>query len=62
MDLDFSSSNDPLENLPKPKKEIYKEVFGLVYECSVNPKVAKDLIDRIIFRISSTSKNYERRL
>ena len=55
MNLDFSSSNDPLENLPKSKKEIYKEVFGLVYECSVNPKVAKNLIDRIIFRISPTS-------
>lgn len=53
MDLDFSCNNDPLENLPKQKREIYKEVFGLVYDCSYNPVAAKALIDRILSRLSS---------
>jgi len=53
MDLDFSSSNDPLEYLPKQKRDIYKEVFGLVYDCSVNTLSAKALIDKILSRLST---------
>ena len=53
MDLDFSCNNDPLENLPKQKREIYKEVFGLVYDCSVNTLSAKALIDKILSRLST---------
>ena len=53
MDLDFSSNNDPLEYLPKQKRDIYKEVFGLVYDCSVNTLSAKALIDKILSRLST---------
>ena len=53
MNFDFSSNSDPLENLPKQKREIYKEVFGLVYDCSVNTLSAKALIDRILSRLST---------
>ena len=52
MDFEFSSNNDPLESLPKQKKIIYKEVFGLVYEFSHNHLAAKTLIDKILSRLS----------
>ena len=52
---DYSLDNDPLSKLPKQKREIYQEVFGLVYDCSVNPMVAKSLIDRILSRLSSST-------
>ena len=53
MNFDFSCNSDPLENLPKQKREIYKEVFGLVYDCSVNTLSAKALIDKILTRLST---------
>ena len=52
MDYEFSNKNDPLENLSKQKKNIYKEVFGLVYEFSHTHLAAKTLIDKILTRIS----------
>ena len=53
LDLDFSCNNDPLEYMPKQKRDIYKEVFGLVYDCSVNTLSAKALIDKILSRLST---------
>ena len=53
MDFDFSSNNDPLEKLSKQKKNIYREVFGLVYELSPTQLAAKTLIDKILSRLSS---------
>lgn len=47
------NNSDPLSTLPEQKREIYKEVFGLVYECSANQVVAKSLIDKILFKLST---------
>lgn len=52
MNFDFSSNNDPLENLSRQKRNIYKEVFGLVYEFSPTHSAAKTLIDKILSRLS----------
>ena len=52
MYFEFSSNYDPLKSLPKQKKIIYKEVFGLVYEFSHNHLAAKTLIDKILSRLS----------
>jgi len=49
-----SNAEKPLDRLPVNKKRIYKEVFGLIYECSANKVVAKSLVDRILDRISQT--------
>lgn len=43
---------DILERLPARKRATYKEVFDLVYECSVNQVAAKSLIDRMLNRLS----------
>jgi len=42
---------DPLTKLPKHKRGIYREVFGLIYECAPNRVVAKSLIDKIISKL-----------
>ena len=52
---DNFKDNDPLRKFSDQKREIYQEVFGLVYDCSVNPMVAKSLIDRILSRLSSST-------
>ena len=43
---------DILENLPARKRATYKEVFDLIYECSVNQVAAKSLVDRMLDRLS----------
>ncbi len=43
---------DILENLPARKRVTYKEVFDLIYECSVNQVAAKSLVDRMLDRLS----------
>ncbi|MGI6851750.1 ATP-binding protein [Mesorhizobium sp. 1B3] len=43
---------DIIENLPDHKRTIYKEVFDLIYDCSVNQVAAKSLIDRMLDRLS----------
>lgn len=43
---------DILSGQPEEKKEIYAEVFDLIYECSVNQVAAKSLIDRMMDRLS----------
>ncbi len=54
---DFSghdTSGDPLERVAKNKRGAYREIFGLIYECSPNRVAAKSLIDKILSRISKT--------
>ena len=46
--------DDPLLNLSKNKQSAYREVFALIYECSINGNAAKSLIDRILSRISKS--------
>jgi hypothetical protein len=41
-----------LPNLHPDRREIYQEVFDLIYECSVNQVAAKSLIDRMLGRLS----------
>ena len=43
---------DILESLPARKKTTYQEVFDLIYECSVNQVAAKNLVDRMLARLS----------
>lgn len=42
---------DPLDAIQEDKREAYREVFNLIYECSTNRSNAKTLVDRIIHRI-----------
>ena len=48
------SSRDPLQSLSEKKRAAYREVFGLIYECSQNGVAAKSLVDRILSRISKS--------
>jgi len=50
--LNNDMTEDPLSKLPKHKKGIYKEIFGLIYECANNRVVAKGLVDKIIAKLS----------
>lgn len=43
---------DILDSLPERKRATYKEVFDLIYDCSVNQVAAKSLIDRMLDRLS----------
>lgn len=38
----------PLKKFPRQKRAIYQSIFELIYQCSSNQAVAKNLIDRII--------------
>lgn len=40
------------EKLPASKRATYKEVFDLIYDCSINQVAAKSLIDRMLDRLS----------
>ncbi len=51
--LNRKLSTDPLEKLSTNKRAVYKELFGLIYECSANKAVAKSLIDKIISRLTT---------
>lgn len=46
------AEGDILDNLPEPKRATYKEVFDLIYDCSVNQVAARSLIDRMLNRLS----------
>lgn len=46
------TEGDIFDSLPKSKRETYKEVFDLIYGCSVNQVAAKSLIDRMLDRLS----------
>ena len=41
-----------LDGLPQRKRVTYKQVFDLIYECSLNQVAAKNLIDRMLARLS----------
>ena len=43
---------DIFQSLPARKRTTYKEVFDLIYDCSVNQVAARSLIDRILDRLS----------
>ena len=43
---------DIFDNLPNNKQSAYKEVFDLIYDCSVNQVAAKSLVDRMLDRLS----------
>ena len=46
------AKGDTLDNLPKRKRATYREIFDLIYDCSVNQVAAKSLIDRMLDRLS----------
>ena len=46
------AKGDILDNLPQRKRATYKEIFDLIYDCSVNQVAAKSLIDRMLARLS----------
>ena len=44
---------DPLDMISDDKRDAYRQVFGLIYECSVNRVAAKSLIDKIIQKLAA---------
>ena len=46
------AQGDILDSVPARKRATYKEVFDLIYDCSVNQVAAKSLIDRMLDRLS----------
>lgn len=44
---------DPLDMIPDDKRDIYRQVFSLIYECSTNRVAAKSLVDKIIQRLAA---------
>jgi Histidine kinase-, DNA gyrase B-, and HSP90-like ATPase len=46
------AKGDVLEHVPARKRATYKEVFDLIYDCSVNQVAAKSLIDRMLDRLA----------
>ena len=46
------ATGDILDNLSQRKRATYKEVFDLIYDCSVNQVAAKSLIDRMLDRLA----------
>ena len=46
------AEGDILDRFPARKRATYKEVFDLIYDCSVNQVVAKSLVDRMLDRLS----------
>lgn len=45
------SDNDPLASYTGQKRQIYQNMFDLIYECSANQNVARRLIDQILVRL-----------
>ena len=60
METEFSRINDvgivddPLSKFSAQKQRSYRELIDLIYECSLNPVVAKTLVDRIISRLKAS--------
>jgi molecular chaperone HtpG len=50
--LSGSAAPGPLASLAEPKRRAYEHVIGLIYECSANQAVAKQLVDKILARLS----------
>ncbi|MGP1283425.1 MAG: ATP-binding protein [Parasphingopyxis sp.] len=49
---DIGKASSPLDRLPGKRREIYEDVFGLIYECSQNRSHAKSLIDKILHKLA----------
>ncbi len=49
--LDGKDPPNPLQRLPKAKREFYGEVFTLIYEVASNRAAAKTLVDRMVARL-----------
>ncbi len=47
----FKNKKDPLINISRNKRSAYRDVFGLIYECSNDKKSAQKLIDKITRKI-----------
>ncbi|BCH31850.1 hypothetical protein MesoLjLc_37800 [Mesorhizobium sp. L-8-10] len=47
-----SATIDPLDMIAEDKREAYRQMFNLIYECSANRVAAKSLVDRIIQRLA----------
>ena len=43
---------EPLAKLSKKQRQIYQEVFELIYECSTNRVAAKSLVDRMLTKLN----------
>ncbi|MBT2246827.1 hypothetical protein JQK15_25310 [Sphingobium sp. BHU LFT2] len=44
---------DPLDMVAADKREAYRQIFGLIFECSSNRMAAKSLVDKIIQRLAA---------
>lgn len=44
---------DPLDIVHPDKREVYRHIFNLIYECSSNRATAKSLVDKIIERLAA---------
>lgn len=44
---------DPLDMIAPEERDIYRQVFNLIYECSSNRTAAKSLVDKIIQRLAT---------
>lgn len=51
--LSDQASDDPLHLVPPAKRDAYRDVLGLIYECSSNRAAAKSLVERIIERLAA---------
>lgn len=48
-----SAARDPLDMIAPSERETYRQMFDLIYECSVNRVAAKSLVDKIITRLAA---------
>jgi molecular chaperone HtpG len=44
---------DPLDMIAPDKRDAYRQVFGLIYDCSASRVAAKSLVDKIIQRLAT---------
>lgn len=47
------ATGDPLDMIDPSERETYRQIFDLIYECSVNRVAAKSLVDKIITRLAA---------
>lgn len=47
------ATGDPLDMIDPSERETYRQMFDLIYECSVNRVAAKSLVDKIITRLAA---------
>lgn len=49
--LDEVALKDPLARLPKAKRDLYQQIFGLIYDCSPNRTVAGALVEKMLTKL-----------